>query len=669
MKKRSIVSASLIISGVLFLNGLMHAQNPSECVIEVKNPYLLSGDASAYKSMDRRIGADRARITQKSEAESVPVNISLIYDKESYYPEYMCFHDNISPDAAVYVDIPSDEDNFTVMVPQGTYWVNIIYMRCTDAPLPAIHIIKENVTIDNETSLTFDSAEAVNRITFKPLLPNGEEAVSELMDAEGNIVETGNIKVGTLISTCLFEENMGCLSEIWGSGGRWYIDGSIIDKDAIFDILINPMSNRFTFTQQRIMTTQDGNPVVVNVGSYLDKSITLSNNPQDYQLVHNKFFPSLNNAPNKKTFDYGVSYCSGFNGKITGELSRGSIMFTSPDMYVGLSDIKQYTKNTSPFVVLRYIEMLDRSSYNPDVCLTSAPYTNLGNRYDVFNYSDGYFVGSIFGTTESDPYPPFHPNPVYSHSADLCQPVYGNTVPFVSFVPMMTYANDAPMGFTPNFTFGFVGMNGEVRDSDKYAASLDVRYNGNSVFDSMTQVNGWCWGWFADGANKGEYDITVIDENVNVADMTGSNKTEIHFDNSNASDFLPPLLTWMQYRDKSDIVTTTMNEKEGARLFFSAGDFEFYCDENWNMWFTCRDSRSEVKVEYAPHGSSEFSEITVSERPEDFFMPGFGFQYEVELEQVSRKAPDGWFDLRVSLADAAGNNQTQLMSPAFRLED
>lgn len=671
MKKRAIVSASVILSGVLFLNGFMYAQNPGERVIEVKNPYMSSVDASSFNRIERNIGTKKARIPQKSEAESVPVNISLVYDKESYYPDCLFFHDNNNPEGGVYVELPYGEDNFTVMVPKGSYWVNFIYMRCIADPLPAIHIIKEDVTIDNETSMTFDAAEAVNLITFKPVLQNGEEAVADLIDIDWNIIETGNIKGGTLISTSLYEENTGEFSDIYGSSpGRQDIDGTIINYDANFDILINPVSHRFTFTQVRIMATQDGNPVVVNAGSYLDKSIALSNNPQDYKLVENSFSPSLNNDPNKKMFDYGVSYCSGFDGKILGQLSKGSINFTSPEMYVGLSDISSFTKNTSSFVLLRYYEIRDDNNYrSPEVGLTTAPYTNVGNRYNVFNYCDGTFFAGIFNGTESDPYPPFHPNPVYSRYAYQCEPVYGNTVPFVSFVPMMTYANDAPMGFSPNFTFGFVGMNGEVRDSDKYAATLDVRYNGTSVCESMTEVNGWSWGWFTDGANKGVYDIAVIDENVKVADMTCRNETEIHFDNSNVSDFLPPLLTWMQYRDKSDFVTTSMTEKEGARLFFSAGDFEFHCNEDWHMWFTCRDVAPEVKVEYAPHGSDEFSELTVTARPDDFMMPGFGFQYEVGLDRVSRKAPGGWFDLRISLADEAGNYQTQMMSPAFRLED
>lgn len=38
------------------------------------------------------------------------------------------------------------------------------------------------------------------------------------------------------------------------------------------------------------------------------------------------------------------------------------------------------------------------------------------------------------------------------------------------------------------------------------------------------------------------------------------------------------------------------------------------------------------------------------------------------LSQVTRKSETGWYDLRVTLTDKAGNRQSQLISPAFKID-
>lgn len=608
---------------------------------------------------------------QKSETEEVYVTINLVYDKQNYFLEAFRFHNYDNPNLNLVVDIPDDEDSFIVMVPKGRYLVRAVYHPIGITPAPMVHIIMEYVTVDSELLLTFDTSKAVNRITFKPLLPDGQPAVADMEDMNLNMVEEGNIFANPYVSTFLCEENFGIIHTTIGSTGRVYNNGEVIDYDPCFDILINPVSNKITCSTVRIMDSKEGKQIITDMGSYADNSYTISNNPEDYKECINQINPSVNNVEDKNFPTYGINYIFGYNQELRWNIMLQSRNITSSESYVGLSDLRQFTRNTSPFCVFRFNEVMDESDFiNPFKGIYSTPYSNVDDYFSIYNYSSGNYLVDLFSLNpEAVSFNINGINPIYSHSATLGTTDYGNTVPFVSFMPCISYSGSLPEGFSSNIDFGFIGMNGEYRGSDLYAASLDVKYSGSTVFESMPEVGSWSWGWFGENANRGLYDIYITDENVKFDDMQGRNETHIHFDTQNDSDCLPPLLMWMQYQDSNDFVTNSIQNKEGSRLLFSAGDFDFHCNENWNQWFTCREEQPEVIVEYAPHGNTEFTPLSVVERPEDFFMPGFGFQYEVALEQIARKSEGGWFDLRITLSDVAGNNQSQLMAPAFRIEE
>ena len=57
----------------------------------------------------------------------------------------------------------------------------------------------------------------------------------------------------------------------------------------------------------------------------------------------------------------------------------------------------------------------------------------------------------------------------------------------------------------------------------------------------------------------------------------------------------------------------------------------------------------------------------MTEKTEWANIPGFGRHFIGNLPKVDEKAHLGWFDLRITLTDAAGNSQTQLVRPAFQV--
>lgn len=669
MKTKTLMLVCALLSGLVTGSLRAKTETPFGHVQEAK---IISASSqndinTSFSTVTR--SSKRNSILRRSSLQEEEVQVTLKYDKLNYFPQILTFFSNSNEEYPIDVYVPEGEDSFSVMVPEGEYWVHVAFI--TEKPLPFIHIIKENVEIDSNTELTFDAEEATNTITFKTITPDGEEAIQDLIDFNDidNIMERGTVSGGLGsgdMQTSLYEKNFGEFFYFRDFVTRYYNDGTIIDDSKRFDIRINSVSSRFTCTHSSVYATHEGNPILTNMGSFLDKSCTVINNAKDYQFIKNKFSDSDNNIPDLNFPKYEILFI-GNSESSTFQNGLCSEQFTSPDYYVGLSNLQQYS-NYDCYSVIKKVELADFNDYFDIVKgICSAPYSNINDRYRIFNYSTGYFnVPSFYLNTSLCS---TNPNPVYSFYKDQFDPIYGNSVPWVTFIPYITYSYSFPEYSSPGFGFGFIGINGELRESDLYAAKLNVKFNGHTVCESINDLGSWCYDWFAEGAHRGIYDITVIDKNMKVDDMQGQNVTSIHFDTTNDSDCLPPLLTWMQYRDGSDHVTSSIKDKDGGHLLFSAGDFEYIIFNDDNRGYACREEQPEVKVEYAPHGSEEFSELMVTERPEDFFMPGFGFQYEVALDQVTRKAPGGWFDIRISLADAAGNRQSQVMSPAFRLKD
>jgi hypothetical protein len=74
-------------------------------------------------------------------------------------------------------------------------------------------------------------------------------------------------------------------------------------------------------------------------------------------------------------------------------------------------------------------------------------------------------------------------------------------------------------------------------------------------------------------------------------------------------------------------------------------------------------------VEYAPYQKDEWKELSVTNDEELTLWPGFGHFYNTPLETITEKSDNGWFDLRITLADANENTITQRISPAFYIKN
>lgn len=419
--------------------------------------------------------------------------------------------------------------------------------------------------------------------------------------------------------------------------------------------------------QYVIMCSLEGEAIFTNLPTRINESVTVTPNV-DYKYISNNIIPSI-------TIDQKISHVHqagiiyGDNGILNGETYLISENLTSSNFYCGLVE----EKNIADFIALANAancEKLIVENGMPNYFGISAPPLMEGaETYPSYNYSDDIYYGYFNRVNKNNEvYSQAKFNDVYTRTVGQTTGVYGNSVPMTSFCPMMTYKN-TPEGFAPNFSFSFIGMNGEVRRIDGEVARLEVKYGGETVCNSLKESAGWCWSWFADGAHRGAYDINVTNDNIMLGNIRGVNTTDIHFDLANDDNPLPPLLQWMQFRNSEGTVTPMLDKAVGSKLLFSSGIFDFNVDEAWQMWFTCREEPVNVKVEYALHGADIFKELPVDVIADKFFTPGFGHQYEVALDAISEQSYLGWFDLRVSLSDSSGNTMTQLFEPAFNIAE
>lgn len=603
-----------------------------------------------------------------SRADGVNVKIRVKSDPEKYsISDVVFWPEDGNANDAVGVDLNPESNETEATVPAGEYWISLIAQPIGQDPLAFLILIKEHIQVMDGMIISFDTAEAVNRISFRPKAPDGNPVNISMTDMDGNIIESGNVGILYCVVTNVFGPDYVDFASNMALAGKYKDDkGNIIDGISSGDILISPVSDRFYAQQNVIMNTLNGEAVLANLPARIDKSITVSPDV-DYTFVKNDIQSSPRcDQTNSQIHQANIIY--GWNNMFIGQTYMLSAYITSSNYYCGLVD----GGDVADFISLANLsncDLLNDSDPNPIFGITTPPLLTDGITLPAYNYSSGFF-NSLFNMEKSanETYSPAKFNDVYTRTVGQTTGVYGNSVPMTSFCPMMTYRN-TPEGFAPNFSFSFIGMNGEVRRIDGEVAQLEVKYGGETVCNSLKESAGWCWSWFADGAHRGVYDINVTNDNVMLGNIRGVNTTDIHFDLANDDNPLPPLLQWMQYRNSEGTVTPMLDKAAGSKLLFSSGIFDFNVDEAWQMWFTCREEPVNVKVEYALHGDDTFKELPVDVIADEFFTPGFGHQYEVALDPISEQSYLGWFDLRVSLSDNSGNTMTQLFEPAFNIAE
>jgi len=118
------------------------------------------------------------------------------------------------------------------------------------------------------------------------------------------------------------------------------------------------------------------------------------------------------------------------------------------------------------------------------------------------------------------------------------------------------------------------------------------------------------------------------------------------------------LITSLRVVNANGHATAELRRREAAALFFSARD----------SFATAKYSpiRPEAtRVWYRPSGTGEWKPLTAVQQLED---PTIGYVYRVDLSSATDTTVETG-DLKIDLQDAAGNQTTWTLEPAFSMVD
>lgn len=243
-----------------------------------------------------------------------------------------------------------------------------------------------------------------------------------------------------------------------------------------------------------------------------------------------------------------------------------------------------------------------------------------------------------------------------------------NAVPALVCMPSST----SNLQWDNGFLYDFTGRYGEKLGIDSYnftdiltasqLAQIGDYRRTLSVKRDGVEICSWPGGFarWLEWGNGNVYSMEMTMSNVLIDGETeGYNKSTLTY--SSADGYIPTV-TSLQLRDNGKI-TDRFAECTDATLELTAATLSFAGFMNFQF-----KAPSAVKAEYAPHGSDEFAELPLNEVPENFYLPGYGTYYRASLDGVDRESADKWYDLRITVEGAEGSAQTQVLSPAFRLE-
>ncbi len=608
---------------------------------------------------DNKVYGKEYSYIQKTEEVKKCVSILLPdFDAEKYMMAFCgCQNDYLN-----YDEVAVDESGATLFVPDGTYSFRVLFMPMDNSKDASVYVTKDEVSISEDTTLEFRASEATNVIEIKPLLPNGETIIPPLTKRipgsfDKEIIETGNVKQ-TIFTREIFHEKYGVWDDLFGSYYRIQEeDGSIIQHLPFF--LTNISSPEWKMAYYCMAELETGETIVTILGGTIDSTIIYSTEPKGYITED---LPLVKCGPDDLC---ALALQGGKDDKVTFE---ANIYEEEPirSLTVNLSNVQDITNFNPQFIPAVYT--LDEE-YDEYVCsTTTAPLVfDASQDNKLISISYPYFFDYTWNSfmDDNNGFPGIIQNPEFSYSVTDSDYIGGTSSPFMLLSPTIT--DLVPYYSSLNYTYG--GFGGEVREDLRRAAVVNVNYNGSEIFDSILAaeeyISFYDWSqqqFMMPGENLGKYEINFQSPDAN---ETGtSNQTRILFDTTR-EDFLPPIITYLTVRDKDSRVTHEIASPQDGSLIFTAGDFDYTINSNYDRFYFAYNNQPSVTVEYAPSETEDYHPLDVRVDEEKFFMPGYGAFFECSFERIDIPSTDGLFDLRIKLEDTAGNSMTQTLSRAI----
>lgn len=572
------------------------------------------------------------------------------------------YHDKLGKS----IDIESDSPGtFEIDWPDGTWDICLTFNVWSDDKYLA-YVIKEDVVLDKDLNLDISRDEACNIIQLRPVLHTGEEPRYGSMtppDREIHYDGANCCEIGTFF---IFRKDWSsvqgyCYSIDWLSEG-WVAKST--------QIYVNSLSDNYYLSGIRYfardnneLPNSDDSVDMWTFSTSLDKSVTLSNKADDYKC----FDLNVPKSPASKdrSFGWHRGLIEGVGIVLEGDdvvNMGGNGWFLKKELH----NIYINTANNNGFMTIPkfFYNTFDADDDQGMLGGIRSDYVYFNNdRLEFvrsYNDYDSYLQAFLPGGQVANTYPG---NQDWFFTSDQQMPAYSNNAPYLSFVLQINPGEEFDYY---GAEINYCGQFGELRKSDCQIADVNVIVDGNVKVEGLSMgalMEGYLTSVFNAETPCKEVKIKAVNENIEIDGVEGLNVAEIKI--INGEDKCPPSVQMLAFRDKKSGLRTHNFTAENGELQFSAADLNWVTEEidgRNKFWFDLETPV--VKAEYAPHGSETFVPLDVTEHPDRFYAPCFGAYYTADLKEV---ATTGWQDLRLTITDAAGNSQTQTLSPAFNI--
>ncbi len=620
--------------------------------------------------------ASRGGVEPERPEGAVDIKCTLQFNPEKYEPFSVMAYNKTSDAEKLYSET---SNTVTLTLQPGKYDFMASFLKKNPTPVSQwgntdnfILVIVENVEVSEGKEVIFDASRSQNRLRFSPIGPDGElltldhRLLTDLQTEETQTLTEGNIdEIQAYIN--VWHQEYGLIWQMFTDMAYNYSaetpDGGFYEGASALDLFVNNVSDKYRFSECQALAGKNNRTNLVALWAEGCKDQTVSNDPKHFHT----FEPTFVRSPlSDQNYETGLAVWPKFG--VTAEQGRySSINISRFDDKLDKLDVCIPHGGDSQFTDL---------IYTFDYYQTESAFEKMWS--PLFMEQDGRLISKFKSVlTENiligpdlrgDYLAPGAKGVEYD--ASLSKPQFGGNTPVCNFTIYEMRRPGAPEPDPSVFHF-YLGRAGEVRDIDRFNSTLILDIDGKEVASSLEDVWEWAYNCGYEGMTRAKHHFHLENSNVIVDGLPGVNITDVTFDKGN-TDCWPPELRMVNFKDNNGLLTDRFARGSDGNLGMYGGDFNMrgvdeLRENGWSMIYWTY-APADWKVEYAPYGDDSFSPLEVDERPEYFMFPAFGAFMQANLEQVTRKSPTGWFDLRVTLTDAAGNTQSQLISPAFKIE-
>lgn len=589
--------------------------------------------------------------------------------------------------------MPVDEEwnlismsSFETELPVGKYDVLTVFKHNNPDKLigidPDIYYIAENVEVKEGTVIELKPEESTICLEMRTVNPDGEPTTFGQFsyDDEWNvtILREGNVMDDYIMKQVYL--NGEYIHALRSNGGGYETipgpHGSFNPQENL-NFYVNQVSDRYTFRVCHMMVSA---PALAN-GAYLTVTEakgaiagTYTNSP-DYVYEDTSVMntPASKDYPLSATIEeeiYPYHLCqradeanqAHYLGWNTPDIWK--VWSSGPEVAVPGTTYFSYEKNLDDILVI-----FEDPYYSYQLCYSingSQIFPLAPNGAAICQFPVGPLSAEENGYGAVARYPG---NLGFLSTLEQTKLEAGQSAPLLTSFLRYEYNWDGG-GFLNFVSKYYTGRIGETIEADAFLAKETLKVNGKDVLEDTQDIYDWM---MLNQDVNGKYEAEITTDNFKIDGIKGGNKAVVTF-NRGAEDPCPPTATMLQFRDGADNLTQVFSTPEDGKILFSATDLTVrYGEPNYEGYiptsYVC-STPMKVTATVAPTGvvTEAYDEIELTEDPELFYTPGFGAFYSGSLKPVSQASPTGWYDLTITVEDAAGNSQVQTISPAFKIE-